>query len=166
MIKEFDMTVQIPYSIQRGVIKNPLADATARLSQAVSLEYMGSAEFEFEFGALPRSLRAIESKLSDVKLTVVNDITDNERSLRVLHTFNDEDFAKYKTYLLRMRNEKLGHLRTKEYVGFDPSYASKYNKTDFWWDVENNVMWSFHKPFMNRITDHLAASFKYMNESL
>lgn len=52
--------VNLPYLIQRASINTPLAAPSARLSQAVNFDYMGSAEFEF--GALPRSFRNIEAQ--------------------------------------------------------------------------------------------------------
>jgi hypothetical protein len=54
-----------PYLIQRGEIKRPLVEG--RLSEAVNLDYMGSAEFEF--GALPKSLRALQSMVDAISLT-------------------------------------------------------------------------------------------------
>lgn len=48
------MLYHTPYLVQRGKIRHPLVEG--RFSDAVNLDYMGSAEFEW--GALPKSLRA------------------------------------------------------------------------------------------------------------
>jgi hypothetical protein len=147
--------MKTPYLIQRATINRPLVKG--RLSEAVDLDYMGSAEFEF--GALPRSLRAMQAKVDSVKLTVDNRITDNERSLRVLHTFNETEFEEYFKFILRMRGDDL---RLKECSRFEAN-RNWAADTDLWWDIENHVFWSFDKIFMNRLGDCLVASWKYMD---
>ena len=151
--------MKTPYLVQRGEIKRPLG--TGRFSEVVDLDYMGSAEFEF--GALPKSLRALQARVGDIKLTVDNRITDNERSLRVLHTFNEVEFEEYFKFVLRMRGNDL---RLKESTRFEAGRAPcKYDVCDIWWDIENHVFWSFDKIFMNRLGDSLVASWKYMDDA-
>jgi len=53
----------------------------------------------------------------------------------------------------------------KEWSGFTKTKVTTYSTTDLWWDIENNVMWSFDKSFMSRLNDHLEASFDFMNEN-
>ena len=150
--------MKTPYLVQRCEIRRPLVEG--RISEALDLDYMGSAEFEF--GALPKSLRALQARVDDIKLTVDNRITDNEKSLRVLHTFNESEFEEYFKFMLRMRGNDL---RIKESSRFEAGREpSKYGITDVWWDIDNHVFWSFDKIFMNRITDCLVASWKYMDE--
>lgn len=154
-----------PYLIQRARIKTPLADESSRLSQAVEFDYMGSAEFEF--GALPKSFRRIELHGFDSwKRRVVNDITENDSPLRVWSALSDSDFAEYQTYLARLRFPEVGgRLNTKEAVRFEHNYnRDKYFVTDFWWDIDNDVMFGFNKAFMNRVGTYVANSLKYMNE--
>jgi hypothetical protein len=151
-----------PYLIQRGTINTPFVED--RLSRSVSLDYMGSAEFEF--GALPESLQALRAEADCISVTVEPRITgDNGASLRVLHVFGPEEYEEYVGYLLKLRE---GSLQTKEHTYFDlPHLKSKHFtilRCDFWWDVGNHVMWSFNKNFMKRLPDVLAASWKYMDE--
>jgi hypothetical protein len=152
--------MKTPYLIQTATIHTPLASGDVRLSKAVELDYMGSAEFEF--GALPKSLRALQKGV--LKLRIVSSITENNVPLRVLSMLSDEEFEEYTKYLLRLRNEKRGKIDLKENSHFDPSERFSWSKVDFWWDIENHVMWSFHKPFMKRLEEHLKSSFKYMDE--
>jgi hypothetical protein len=154
--------IRTPYLIQRATIKTPLAEGTSRLSDAVSFDYMGSSEFEW--GALPKSLRALQFDQKILKFVKVPEIMEGEQQLRVLHAFeSDEDFAKYKEYLLRLRG--VGeHMRLKERSEFDLTLKSRYDRANFWWDIDNHVMFSFHKIFMNRLQEHLASSWKYMDE--
>ncbi len=150
--------IQQPYLIQRGMIAHPLVKG--RLGEAVSMDYMGSSEFEF--GALPQSLRALQ-RVQD-KLTRVTEtrIKSGEQSLRVLHALSPADYTEYFGYLLEMRADRL---RTKEVTRFAAGYEqTRPHGTDFWWDVDNHVMFSFDKTFMNRLEDCLAASWKFMDE--
>ena len=152
--------IDTPYLIQRGKIKHPMVDG--RFSEAVDLDYMGSAEFEF--GALPKSLRALQSLMDSISVTTEPRITDESgASLRVLHTFTSEEYEQYLVHLFAMRD---GKLRTKESTWFDKDH-SKHFKTlqcDLWWDIGNHVMWTFDKRFAKRLSDHLVASWKYMDE--
>lgn len=155
-----------PYLIQRAQINSPLADETSRLSQAVKFDYMGSSEFEF--GALPKSFRRIESHGSNWVCRIVNEIKEGEIPLRVWSALSDEDFELYKTYLLRLRDYENhgGPIRTKEGVRFEHDREhDKYFTTNFWWDIDNDVMFGFKKEFMKRVNSYVASSLKYMNEN-
>lgn len=159
--------VRSPYLIQRAEIKTPLAEKNTRLSQAVSFDYMGSAEFEF--GALPQSFRKIEAQFKDWKCRIVEDITEGDTPLRVWSALTDEEFAEYMGYLKILRASSKDHnvkrFYTKEAVQFEVDREpSRYNNTDFWWDITNDVMFGFKKEFMKRVGDYVAASLAYMNE--
>ncbi len=151
------------YLIQRGLIKRPLADKSERLSQAVALDYMGSAEFEF--GALPRSFREIEANADRFVQRLVPTIKQGESALRIWSYLSDEEFAEYVAQLTIMRDPKTYHkCNTKESTRFNANYSSEYNNTDFWWDIKNHVMFGFDKNFMNRVGEYTANSLMYMNE--
>jgi hypothetical protein len=152
-----------PYLIQRAVIQTPLAEPDTRLSQAVSLEYMGSAEFEF--GALPQSLRRIQVQADSWVGRVVNEIKEDDSPLRVYSHFNDEEFEEYRAHLLRLRDPN-GRVYLKEYSAFEEGHAQKYkySRTNFWWDLDNDAMFGFHKEFMKRLPHLVAASLKLMDE--
>lgn len=148
-----------PYLVQRGKINTPLAPESCCFSEAVQLDYMGSAEFEF--GAVARSTRALQAGVDNIKKTVVTSIMENGVPLKVLHMFSEEDFKEYEKYLLRMRGNDI---RLKEVSGFCPDDGRWATRNNFWWDIENHVMWSFNKVFMNRLPDYLINSWKYMDE--
>ena len=150
--------MKTPYLVQRCEIRRPLVEG--RIGEALELDYMGSAEFEF--GAIPKSLRALQHDVDKIKLSVDPRIVDNDRSLRILHTFDEVELEQYFKHLQTMRVNKL---RLKEATRFEAGRESRpYGTTDVWWDIENHVFWSFDKIFMNRITDCLLASWKYMDE--
>ena len=121
---------------------------------------MGSAEFEF--GALPASLRAMRSHKDSLTVRLVKGIMNGESPLRVLSYLDDEEFKQYETYFLLLRYEDP---RLKELSYFSVNHKSFLDSKylpDFWWDIVNNVMWSFDKNYMNRLIDHLDASFEIM----
>ncbi len=150
-----------PYLIQRGIINNPLADHNARLSEAVDLEYMGSAEFEF--GALPKSLRRIQQKANSWTKALIPDIQSGGSNLRLFSALKPEELEVYSGYLKSIYYED--DIRLKENARFtDPSKRCfKFSsEPDFWWDIENDIMWTFHKVLASRLTEHVANSIAYM----
>lgn len=153
--------MKTPYLIQRCEIKRPIAPASADISKAVDFDYMGSSEFEF--GALPKSLRRIEQ--TGWKIRLVPEIMQGEIALRVWSSFSDEEFEEYKTYLIRLRNPGSNPIRTKERTKFEEGgKISEFFNTDFWWDIQNDVMFGFDKVFMKRVCDYVDNSLNLMNE--
>ena len=158
--------MQSLYLIQRGAIKRPLPGPqdAVRLSQAVSLDYMGSSEFEW--GALPASFRRLESHPLTFAMRTVYSITDTStgqsRPLKVWSCMTDDEFAQYEIQLIKLRK---GEIHTKEYTMFNKDHIkSKYDKTDFWWDIQNDTMFGFDQDFMDMVGDCVANSLAYMNE--
>jgi hypothetical protein len=156
-----------PYLIQRAKIRTPLAESDARLSKAVGFDYMGSAEFEF--GALPQSIKRIGANFNQWQCRLVNEIKEKEKTLRVYCALDDEEFEQYKEYLLQLRYPKqYGDLYTKESVNFeaDWKFYSDFSRVDFWWDIKNDVMFSFKKEFMNRLPSYVKNQYDYYNKEL
>ena len=146
--------------VQRAEIPKPLADPdTSTLTNSLKLDYMGSAEFEF--GALPNSLRSLRSAHEQGKMVIrlVHGIKEGDHPLRVLSLFNDDAFNDYVKELKKLRYEDP---RTKETTRFQHNYSQKWGSfnTDFWWDIDNDTMWSFNKNYMNRLISYLENSFK------
>lgn len=156
--------MKIPYLIQRGTINTEEIGLTERLSNAVGFQYMGSAEFEF--GALPASFRRISDVFENWNCRTVPEIKDGDQPLQVWSSLTDDEFAVYVTYLARLRNPKnvKDRSRTKEATRFESHRTiDLYFKTDFWWDIENDVMFGFSENFMPRVKDHVKASLDYMH---
>jgi len=87
---------------------------------------------------------------------------DKESPLRVLSYFDDDQFAEYEGYLKKLRYED-PHLKEVSYFSVKhKSFRDSKYLPDFWWDIVNNVMWSFDKNYINRLIDHLEASFAIM----
>jgi hypothetical protein len=156
--------MRVPYLIQRASIIRPI-NLDKRLSMAVNFEYMGSAEFEW--GALPKSFRDIEAHADNFIMRFVPGIVDdNGNALQVWSYFNDTEFAEYEVYLNMLRNpssvtsEK--RLSTKEFTGFEAKQF-RGKQTNFWWDIENQVMFGFDPEFMPNVGCFVANSLIYMN---
>jgi hypothetical protein len=165
--------MKTPYLIQRATIVSSRKD-DFRVSEAMDLDYMGSSEFEF--GATAKSLRGLETaflnnraedgdslRISDVSEISVKSRSGKDKPLKVLHCMTDEEFTEYLPYLHNMRD---GKLHTKESTGFEsnPRWPAAYTNINFWWDIENHVMWSFDHDLMRKLPLYLQNSWKYMNE--
>lgn len=150
-----------PYLIQRAKFKP--YNGYPRISEALDLDYMGSAEFEF--GALPKSLRALEAVKDKLVVLDVLDIYTPNRSrripLKVLSPWSEEsaEWETYKGYLRDLRENKI---QTKERTDFAAN--PERSRADFWWDIGNHVMFSFRQHFAHDILHLLDSSWKYMNE--
>jgi len=119
------------YLIQRAKFEN--RDFKKGIDSIVDFDYMGSSEFEW--GALPESLTNIRSQINEytyldcpIKDKVITVFCKNSQKVDV------------KVYLEQLSENKM---QLKEYSAFD-SYindeAGFRNKSDFWWDIENHLM--------------------------
>ena len=155
------MNIVKPYLVQRCVIK-PSIRHDKKISENLETEYMGSAEFEF--GALPKSLRRINEDLNKFHVIQVQDIKDEQnRPLIVWLKFPFEQVPTYVEYLKQMRE---GNIHLKESSAFNVGWKvfNTYSKTDFWWDIDNDVMFSFNPEIMKVLPDSIRVSIKFMNK--
>lgn len=158
------MKIYQPYLVQRAKVKDDVRH-TKRISENIETDYMGSAEFEF--GALPKSLRAIHADLPLYHIIQVKEIkNDKNMPLIVWSKIPFENLPEYVEHLKQMR---LGKLRLKESTHFDQDWAKNYTRpewriTDFWWDLDNDAMFSFKPAIMKVLPDSVRASVTYMDE--
>jgi len=112
---------------------------------------MGSSEFEW--GALPKSLESIRRNFKDYRISIE---TIGGKFITVFCT--DEQRKYLKEYLECLADNKW---YLKEYSDFN-TYINPDNyfrqKTDFWWDIENDLMFwkrntKFTKKFINLIAN-------------
>lgn len=155
-----------PYLVQRAEINVPISNFRGkRISEVLDLDYMGSSEFEW--GAVPKSLRALgeAAEAGLTRLRTVNAIKQDDVSLRVYSFLTDEEFETYVGYLQKMRDGRV-EFYLKEATRFEEAgrESTRFNNTNFWWDIENHVMWSFSKPLMSHLEESVKASLTYMNE--
>jgi len=164
--------------VQRGKINRPI-DPKGRIGNALHLDYMGSAEFEF--GALPSSLRDMQRHKNELKLKETSFKNLYGDTLVTLTYLDENDFEKWNgefneacagkrslkesLFMNAWINEikapaTLKGKRAKDYVE-----ARNGWRPEFWWDLNNGVMASFDKKFMNVLKDVLENSWKFMDEN-
>lgn len=130
-----------PYLVQRAAFKSRDTAHGAGIDRLLRFDYMGSAEFEF--GALPNSLRVIREKIGEYvylpleikgkRFTVFCREVDSDQVIRHVKGLADN----------------LYHLKEwcdlHRYVANDTFLKSR---NDHWWDIENHWMvWKENKEF-------------------
>ena len=125
-----------PYLIQRAEFSDR-SDGKG-IDSILAFDYMGSAEFEF--GALPQSLKRIRENFDDYMY-----------SLYYINNKPTTIFCK-KSKLLEILDalEKLAkkEIQLKERIDFPDWLYNKEHWNDFWWDIDNDFMfWKENKQF-------------------
>ena len=143
-----------PYLVQRANFAE--REGREGIDGILKFDYMGSAEFEW--GALPKSLKRIRAYFKEY--TYLHISMPKGIVITVLCKETDEPFTEMSEYLNGLMGREF---RLKEYSDFDTlfcesksEYARK-NQTDFWWDIENDLMFwkkndKFEENFKKRIT--------------
>lgn len=127
-----------PYLIQRAKFNyDPHGNG---IDSILDFDYMGSAEFEF--GALPQSLKRIRNKISDYRQY---EFILNGKKVNVF--CDSKNYTEIYNMIKGLADNKY-HL--KEYCDFRHFiyFALHMLKSDFWWDIENDYMfWKFNSEF-------------------
>lgn len=159
-----------PYLIQTAQIKNKIKKQNhGTIDETLFFSYMGSAEFEF--GALPKSLKRILKDVSNYQIfeTEFNDIIG--RPFWFIGT--KEQFEEYKEYIPQLLNDKI---RLKEWNWFPQLYNPRspwknksreewYDKPNIGWDIENDVLMCFtSKKYAVGIIEALNNTYKKFKE--
>jgi len=155
------MKIYTPYLVQRCHIKDGISH-TKRFSENLETDYMGSSEFEF--GALPKSLRAINADIKRYHIVQIKDITDSKGRPLILWTkIPFEHIEEYVEHLKNMREGK-AHLKESTHFAKDYKHWREYGQTNFWWDLDNDAMFSFEPAIMKIISDSVVESGHFMEE--
>lgn len=118
------------YLVQRGYFEN--RKHKTGIDSIIKFNYMGSTEFEF--GALPESLKEIRKNISNY---IYQDIQINNKNITV---FYDKKFqTEILEYLIKLA---LNDFHLKEYSDFNNYIYDRdfYSKSTFWWDLQNHLM--------------------------
>lgn len=125
-----------PYLIQRATFKyDPYRNG---IDSILDFDYMGSAEFEF--GALPQSLKRIRENISDYCIS-----TFEIKNKKISFFCNNKLI---KSEIIDGLADNKFHL--KEYCDFSNYINNKlrFRSSDFWWDIENDYMfWKYNPEF-------------------
>lgn len=123
-----------PYLVQRAKFLN--REWKEGIDSIIKLDYMGSTEFELD--SVPKSLDRIREN-SDEYIYLSVDL--NDKKIKVYCKKNQrEDINEYLSGIAQRM------VRLKEYSDFDTyvfpkeGIFSSKNRTDFWWDIKNDIM--------------------------
>ena len=135
-----ESTILKPFLIQRGSFKGIKEENILGLDSLISYDYMGS--LEFEWGALPTSLKRMTSSWNEYVCEKVEEINDaNGTPLYLIcKKSQKEDIVKVIFELASQSNYNDTKNRLKEGAYLD-SYIrcdSLYERPNFWWDVTSN----------------------------
>ncbi len=158
-------TIRRPYDIQRGTIRKGYAKS-ARFSEAVDLHYMGSSEFEW--GALPASLRRLQANRMELSVLEVPGVVDARGNpLLAYGDFGRIDSEEYREAIRAVVHREA---RTRERTAFEDQMEvpvrERFTVTDAWWDINNDVMMSFDAAFVADLPQILGNSWAYMDEQV
>jgi hypothetical protein len=139
-----------PYCIQRA--KFDSRPDNKGIDKLLSYDYMGSAEFEF--GALPASLKRVRSNLNDY---IQFQYSFKKFPSKVITVFCKKEQYDFMGDVLEELTEK--KLRLKEYCDLGDWVNPKehsFNRNDFWWDIDQDwFFWKFTPAFDLQFKDAL-----------
>lgn len=137
--------MKAPWLIQRAKFLPKQNPDKKGIDRILSFDYMGSAEFEF--GALPASLKRIRDKLEDYMYSTM--LLPEKKSLVVFHRKEDKDVV-----VANINSIADGTIHLKEWCDLKYWINSVSNspifkcENDFWWDIVNDYMfWKDNKQF-------------------
>ncbi len=159
------------FLLQTGRIQRPFAPSGSPLWEAVDLDYMGAAEFEF--GAPQCSLKAMQA--AELGYMKFPDIRQNNGGELIGYGSLATEMQEYAVAIKAVAN---GTARTKERTNMpdamQPDRFPHYVKTEkdrlahlarltsFWWDIQHHVMLSFDAALMEELPKILAKSWLEM----
>lgn len=130
-----------PYLIQRAKFKyDPYRNG---IDSILDFDYMGSAEFEF--GALPQSLKRIRKNISDYCIS-----SFEIKNKKVCFFYSNKLIKNIKELIEIIDGLIDNKFYLKEYCDFGNWIHSKEEtkNSDLWWDIENDYMfWKFNQEF-------------------
>ena len=129
-----------PIYIQRGRFRNFPYLWKKGIDILIEFDYMGSSEFEF--GALPNSLRTIRDIIIHYQF---DELIYNNKKIIVFFNKNVYSIQELNLTFLRLIQN---NIYLQEYSDFDCFIENKqhYTKTNFWWDISNHIMfWDSEK---------------------
>ena len=140
--------MKTPYLIQRMILhKNPPKNPP--LDNLYRMDYMGSSEFEW--GALPKSLKQFTKNFDKLELVRMKKIVDYKNKMLVLIGL-PENAKEYRRFVPDLLEDKI-HLKERSELcaamkGYDPilGYNKPYNEQIYpsaWWDINNHIMMIF-----------------------
>jgi hypothetical protein len=142
------------YLVQRGTVKVEAYNGE-KVSDYLQLDYMGSAEFEF--GALPKSIRAMAAK----KLEVLP-FHWEERTIYVLC-----EKQEYEKVISKLGDYLIGKRRLKEHISLRDiieGASRSYDTDNFWWEIEGHYAFSLNEDYVKNFQKAVKKSVEFMDK--
>lgn len=162
---EHIVSLKQPSLLQRATILRPLRPhRTSRVFDSVNIEHMGDQRFTL--GLTSSLARMNHTRFAYATFKAENLVVrpaGRTYALRIYTRLRGDDLARYVHYLLDVRNGTLKVARPSGFELKDFGAESLPTGSDFWWDVENDVIFSFDKNYMFTLKDRLEASFAIMD---
>jgi len=125
--------------IQRGTFQR--RENKIGIDHIISLDYMGSAEYEF--GAIPKSFKRILENINQYDIITTNFKNVNNIPLNIFCKTDDK-----KEVLEIIDKLSIDYIRLKEWITFQWNFKRSEHswnkpKENFWWDIQNDFMFFF-----------------------
>jgi len=129
------------YLIQEGKFSKMEKSEINGINSLINFNYMGSAEFEF--GALPKSLKRMMWKNSEYGFFKIKNLknTKTNQCARVFCRVDlkDETIKEIE----RISQNKYGYKETCHFADRFKNVKSYGEDINFWWDIDNDFMFFF-----------------------
>jgi len=154
-----------PSHIQRASIRRPLGKyRDARFFDSISLDHMNGPGFSFD--ALPESLRRMHLTSFAYETFKAENLflTKDGRSyaLRLYTRLRGQELDQYVNWLIELRDNQRKTSRPTAFTKKTFGDGELPHGVDLWWDVVNDVIFSFDKNYMTRMPEYLRISFSMM----
>ncbi len=128
-----------PYLIQRAKLEKHPNERAVGIDRLLDFDYMGSSEFEY--GALPDSLKQVRAEIDAYKMYDYVFKNNPSKSVTVYCKATDE--KEVNGFLEQLSKNKI---RLKEVCDLSEYVSGErgYRNSDFWWDIDNHFF--FWKP--------------------
>ncbi len=136
--------METPYCIQRAKFENR-NDRTG-IDSLLRFDYMGSAEFEF--GALPASLKRVRNNMNDYIMFQYTFKKYPAKSKSVTVFCKKEQYDFIGDILEQLAENKIRLKERCDLADWLNQKESSYNRNDFWWDIDQDwFFWKFTPTF-------------------
>ncbi len=156
-----------PRLLQRAVIRRPFGRyRDSRFFDSVTLEHQSDSQFAL---GVPASLkrmyhtRFVYSVFKAENLVLHKD--NRKYALRICTRLRGNELEQYVNWLIAVRSGELKMPFASGFTTQDFADGMLPTAPDLWWDLENDVIFSFDKNYMSRLTQHLDVSYSLIEDN-
>lgn len=141
------------YLVQRMKSKEvDNSEKSPSFDQLWSMDYMGSAEFEF--GALPKSLKRICRRLNEYQVYTLTEFKRPETDEAVRVFCRPKQLIEITEGIRALLESEYPKMRLKEHAAFYTNFhgtETDYFCVDAWWEIDNDFFITIGKQHMKNI---------------